>query len=193
MKQTSPLILASGSPRRSELLSLLGLQFQVAVTDIDESVVKGESPQEYACRLAREKALAGQRLSEIRLPSLGADTVVLLDGKILGKPVDRQHAENMLKALSGRDHEVLSAVALASVQGEVRVMLNTTRVAFSVLSKQFIASYCAGDEPMDKAGAYAIQGELGMYISCIEGSYSGVMGLPLFETGVLLRSAGILV
>lgn len=193
MKQTGPLILASGSPRRSELLSLIGVKFEVVVTDIDESVVTGESPQDYACRLATEKALAGQQLSGHRLPSLGADTIVLLDGRILGKPVDRQHAAKMLESLSGRDHEVLSAVAVASAQGQVEVMLNVTKVTFSELSGQFITSYCAGDEPLDKAGAYAIQGELGMYISSIEGSYTGVMGLPLFETGVLLRSAGILV
>lgn len=193
MNQTSPIILASGSPRRSELLLQIGLNFNVVVTDIDETIVAGESPAEYVCRLGKEKALAGQQMSERPLPSLGADTIVLLEGKILGKPSNRQHAADMLRSLSDRDHEVLSAVALAEEDGQVEVMLSTTRVTFSQLPEPFISRYCSGEEPMDKAGAYAIQGELGMYISRIKGSYTGVMGLPLFETGVLLRSAGVLV
>lgn len=193
MNQTGPLILASGSPRRSELLRLVGLEFEVVVTDIDESTIPGESPRDYACRLAVEKALAGQQQTGSRLPCLGADTIVVLDGAILGKPADRQHAAEMLRSLSGRDHLVLSAVAVASVKAKSEVLLNSSEVTFSPLSEQFISSYCAGEEPMDKAGAYAIQGEFGMYISCIRGSYSGVMGLPLFETGVLLRSAGVIV
>jgi len=193
MKQLTELLLASGSPRRSELLHQIGLRFEVVRTDIDERVLPGEMPSDYVCRLAKAKAQAGQEQSGRPWPSLGADTVVLLGGKILGKPANRIEAAKMLRLMSNREHEVLSAVALAPVSGSPGVLLNTTRVRFASFPEAFIENYCASDEPLDKAGAYAIQGEAGMYVSRIEGSYTGVMGLPLYETGKLLRAAGVTV
>lgn len=191
MKQSTQILLASGSPRRSELLKQIGLTFTVLVADIDESEREGESPADYVQRLAREKALAGWKMSQLDIPVLGADTVVLLDDQILGKPATRTEAAEMLRRMSNRDHLVLSAVALAR-GGLVDVVLNSTRVTFSELPEEFINGYCSTDEPLDKAGAYAIQGRAGQYVSRIEGSYSGVMGLPLYETGTLLRAAGVL-
>ena len=192
MKQDTQIMLASGSPRRSELLTQIGLAFTVIVTNIDESERDGESPGEYVKRLAMEKALAGLKMSRLEIPVLGADTVVLLDDRILGKPANRSEAADMLRRMSNRDHLVLSAVALARTGPRVDVILNSTRVTFSTLPDEFINAYCSTDEPLDKAGAYAIQGRAGQYVSHIEGSYSGVMGLPLYETGTLLQAAGVL-
>ena len=192
MKQATQIMLASGSPRRSELLKQIGLAFTVIVTNIDESERDGESPGEYVKRLAMEKALAGLKMSRLELPVLGADTVVLLDDRILGKPANHSEAADMLRCMSNRDHLVLSAVALARTGPRVDVILNSTRVTFSALPDEFINAYCSTDEPLDKAGAYAIQGRAGQYVSHIEGSYSGVMGLPLYETGTLLQAAGVL-
>jgi len=192
MKQNSQILLASASPRRSELLAQIGLQFSVVVTDIDETRREGEEPTAFVKRLAGEKALAGLQMSAIKAPALGADTVVLLDDLILGKPVDREDAADMLRMMSGRAHLVLSAVALARSPEQVDVVLNETRVTFAELPDDFIQWYCTTDEPLDKAGAYAIQGHAGQFVSNIEGSYSCVMGLPLFEAGQLLRAAGIL-
>ena len=192
MKQEREILLASASPRRSELLTQLGLHFRVVVTDVDETRMADESPPEYVRRLAREKALAGLAMSDGELPVLGADTVVLLDEKILCKPKDRADAAEMLTMMSGREHQVLSAVALACSGDDVRVVLNTTRVVFGEFPSAFIDWYCSTDEPMDKAGAYAIQGSASQFIARIDGSYSGVMGLPLYETAALLRDAGVL-
>jgi septum formation protein len=192
VKQRSKLLLASGSPRRSELLAQVGVTFEAVVTEVEEIRLPGEKPRDFVRRLAGEKALAGLELTGGTVPVLGADTVVLLDDDILGKPRDRQEAAAMLRAMSGRDHFVLSAVALATPEGGLEVSLNTTRVTFEDLPDDFIEWYCASDEPMDKAGAYAIQGRAGLFVSHVEGSYSGVMGLPLFETGRLLRAAGVL-
>ena len=191
MKRSAQILLASGSPRRSALLTQIGLAFTVFVTDIDESGREGESPGDYVQRLAGEKALAGLKMLQLDIPVLGADTVVLLDDRILGKPATRCEAAEMLRLLSNRDHLVLSAVALARAGPRVDVVLNSTRVTFSELPDEFINAYCSTDEPLDKAGAYAIQGRAGQYVSRIEGSYSGVMGLPLYETGALLRAAGV--
>ena len=185
-------MLASGSPRRSELLTQIGLAFTVIVTNINESERDGESPGEYVKRLAMEKALAGLKMPRLEIPVLGADTVVLLDDRILGKPANRSEAADMLRRMSNRDHLVLSAVALARTGPRVDVILNSTKVTFSALPDEFINAYCSTDEPLDKAGAYAIQGLAGQYVSHIEGSYSGVMGLPLYETGTLLQAAGVL-
>ena len=192
MNSLRTIILASGSPRRRELLRQLAVSFKVAAADIDESMGDGETPREYVLRLSREKALAGFSQSDGTMPALGSDTIVLLDGEILGKPESRTEAENMLQRLSGRTHHVYSAVALALGADEVLDTLNITAVTFADMPSAWIRQYCQGDEPMDKAGAYAVQGGTGRYISRIEGSYSGVMGLPLFETAELLRRAGLL-
>jgi len=192
MNSQHSILLASGSPRRRELLKQLAVKFEVAATDIDESLVEGELPRDYVLRLSREKALAGFEQSGGRLPVLGSDTIVLLDGEILGKPETRKEAEGMLKRLSGRTHEVYSGVALILDPETVLDTLNITAVTFGEMPAEWIRKYCEGDEPMDKAGGYAVQGGTGQYISRINGSYSGVMGLPLYETAQLLRRGGLL-
>jgi len=191
MNSEYAILLASGSPRRRELLTQLGVTFRVAPADIDESIIDGETPKEHVVRLAREKAQAGFRQSGGVLPTLGSDTIVLLDGEILGKPESRAQAASMLQRLSDHTHHVYSAVAIALHSSEVLETLNVTGVTFGHMPTEWIRQYCQGDEPMDKAGAYAVQGGAGRYIRRIEGSYSGVMGLPLFETAELLRQAGI--
>lgn len=170
----------------------LAVNFEVAAADIDESLINGETPPDYVLRLSRAKALAGYRQSGNRLPVLGSDTIVLLDGEILGKPESRSEAESMLQRLSGRTHEVYSGVALVIDPETVTDALNITAVTFGDMPLAWIRQYCQSNEPMDKAGAYAVQGGTGQYIRRIEGSYSGVMGLPLFETAQLLRNADLL-
>ena len=192
MNSQHSIILASGSPRRRELLKQLAVNFEVAAADIDESFVEGETPRDYVMRLSRTKALAGFTKGGGRLPALGSDTIVLLDGEILGKPETRKEAVGMLQRLSGRTHHVYSGVALALDVETVLDTLNITEVTFGEMPELWIRRYCQGDEPMDKAGAYAVQGGTGQYIRRIEGSYSSVMGLPLFETAELLRRAGLL-
>lgn len=192
MKSNHSILLASGSPRRRELLRQLPVRFSVKPADIDETVIAGELPCDYVVRLSREKALAGFRQCAGQKPSLGSDTIVLLDDEILGKPGSRHDAELMLGRLSGRTHHVYSAVALAMAEDRVLDTINITAVTFGEIPDEWIRHYCQGDEPMDKAGAYAIQGATGQYIRHIDGSYSGVMGLPLFETAKLLREAGLL-
>ena len=192
MNKIHSILLASGSPRRRELLKQLAVSFKVAAADIDESIIDGEAPEDYVVRLAREKALVGVEQNGGQVPALGSDTIVLLDGQILGKPETRAEAESMLQSLSGQTHQVYSAVALALEADNVLDTLNITAVTFGKMPVEWIRQYCQGDEPMDKAGAYAVQGGTGQYIRRIEGSYSGVMGLPLFETAELLRRAGLL-
>ena len=192
MKSKKSILLASGSPRRRELMLQLAVKFTVEPADIDETVIAGESPRDYVVRLSREKALAGFRQCGGQKPSLGSDTIVLLDDEILGKPASRQEAEEMLTRLSGRTHHVYSAVALALDENRVFDTLNVTAVTFGEMPFDWIKQYCQCDEPMDKAGAYAVQGATSQYIRHIDGSYSGVMGLPLFETAELLRDAGLL-
>ncbi len=192
MKSKKSILLASGSPRRRELMLQLAVKFTVEPADIDETVIAGEPPRDYVIRLAREKALAGFRQCGGQKPSLGSDTVVLLDDEILGKPASRREAESMLTRLSGRTHHVYSAVALALDENRVLDTINITAVTFGVMPLDWIKQYCQGNEPMDKAGAYAVQGATSQYIRHIDGSYSGVMGLPLFETAELLREAGLL-
>lgn len=186
------LILASRSPRRHQLLGQLGVRFRVLDADIDESPVRSEAPDDYAERLAREKAVAGWVLAERRLPALGADTIVVVDDRVLLKPESRADAASMLTMLAGRRHVVVSAVALATADDRVRSLVNRTTVTFSRIPGEWIEQYCAGDEPMDKAGAYAVQGAAARWIERIEGSFSGVMGLPLFETARLLSREGLL-
>lgn len=193
MNSPQTILLASASPRRRELLKQLAVTFKVAAADIDESVMDGETPREHVLRLSREKALAGFLQCGGTMPTLGSDTIVLLDDEILGKPLSRAEAESMLKRLSGNTHHVYSAVALALKPDQVMDTLNITAVTFGDMPDSWIRQYCQSDEPMDKAGAYAVQGGTGQYIRRIEGSYSGVMGLPLFETAEILRRAGLLV
>lgn len=185
--RTIRLILASASPRRRDLLRQLGVEFEVMPADVDESLRAGETPAQYTVRLAREKALAVWRQEGGRLPVLGSDTAVVLDDEILGKPADRAEAVAMLERLSGRTHEVYSAVALVHGDGVVHERLNVSRVTFAELDPGWIACYCDTGDPMDKAGAYGVQGRAGERIARIEGSFYGVMGLPLFETSRLLE------
>ncbi len=189
---TQPFIyLASQSPRRRELIEQIGVAFRLIKVTVDESRKKDESPQKHVVRLAEEKASKGWgALSpRDRAPVLGADTVVVINGDILGKPVDVNEASDMLAKLSAHTHEVLTAVCLTN--GTPRTRMNRSLVTFRPISDSERAAYCATSEPMDKAGAYAIQGRAAAFISNLEGSYSGVMGLPLFETAALLSDFGL--
>ncbi|HBW42331.1 MAG TPA: septum formation inhibitor Maf [Leclercia adecarboxylata] len=181
------LYLASGSPRRQELLTQLGVAFERIVTGIEEKRAEGESAQQYVSRLAREKALAGVAQVPRDLPVLGADTIVILNGEVLEKPHDDEHAFKMLSKLSGQTHQVMTAFALADRQ-QVLDCLVVTDVTFRVLTEEDIAGYIASGEPMDKAGAYGIQGLGGCFVRKINGSYHAVVGLPLVETYELLSN-----
>jgi len=178
------LYLASGSPRRHELLTQLGLCFEKLSTEVEEQRRDGESAKDYVLRLARDKALAGVAVAGQDLPVLGADTIVVFNGEVLEKPKDQQHAREMLAKLSGATHQVMTAVALADAQ-QVLDCLVTTEVTFCRLSADDIARYVASGEPMDKAGAYGIQGLGGNFVRKINGSYHAVVGLPLVETAEL--------
>jgi septum formation protein len=185
--------LASSSPRRAELLRQIGVEFKLHAIDIDESGRPGEDPADYVLRIATAKATSALRElgdREARYPVLAADTTIALDGDIIGKPADLAGCRCILKRLSAREHLVLSAVVLATADGHAS-RLNRSRVRFRPLSAAEIESYCNGGEPMDKAGAYAIQGRAAIFVEHLEGSYSAVMGLPLFETAELLRQAGL--
>lgn len=187
------LYLASASPRRRELLTQIGVPLSVLATAIDESPLPNEAPAAYVERLARGKAAAGLAMLEGRGEDgcvLGADTSVVIDGRILGKPVDQADGLAMLAALSGREHQVLTAVALAAAGGvEARVV--ECRVRFRQVAPEEALRYGQSGEPADKAGGYAIQGLGAIFVSRIEGSYSAVVGLPLCETAELLREFGI--
>ncbi len=177
------LCLASASPRRRELLASIGVGVEVRPVDIDETPLPDELPEAYVLRLAREKALAGSRRST--LPTLGSDTAVVCDGRILGKPADRSEAATMLRLLSGRVHQVLTAVAVTG-PAELLETCVTTRVFMREIDDSEMAAYWATGEPADKAGGYAIQGLASIFIERIEGSHSAVVGLPLYETAQLL-------
>jgi septum formation protein len=183
------LCLASASPRRRELLAQIGIAHTIAVPDIDESVRGGEAAADYVVRMAMQKALAVR--GHAGLPVLAADTTVVLDGAICGKPAHAAEGLEMLGRLSGRTHEVLTAVALAVGSAAPRSRLSTSEVTFRVLTPAECRAYWETGEPRDKAGGYAIQGRAAVFIEGLRGSYSGVMGLPLFETAELLRAAGI--
>jgi len=178
------LILASASPRRAELLRAAGYEFETVVADVDERVRKGETPAEYVRRLATEKSAAVQAADVI---VLGADTTVVIDGEILGKPRDDDEAAAMLRRLSGRRHDVLTGVSIRQGAHEVG-RVDSTAVWFSPLTKEDIAWYVASGEGRDKAGAYAIQGLASRFIPRIEGSYANVVGLPVAVVAELLRS-----
>ncbi|HKJ08014.1 MAG TPA: Maf family protein [Gammaproteobacteria bacterium] len=183
--------LASASPRRRELLAQIGVPAQRLAVEVDEALAPGETPERYVSRLALDKARAGWRASQrgADAPVLGADTVVVLDGQVLGKPRDRDDGLAMLSDLSGRSHRVLSGVALVQESREV-VTVSASTVTFRTLSERERRAYWESGEPSDKAGAYAIQGLGAAFVSYLEGSYSGVMGLPLYETAQLLAEFG---
>ncbi len=191
---TSPpdIYLASASPRRRELLEQIGVHFETLAVAIEECRAVGETPAAYVRRVALAKAQAGQALpgSRIPRPVLGADTEVVIDGEVLGKPQDRDHGLAMLAQLSGRTHEVLSAVAVVT-GAQVLDRLSRSTVSFRVMTAAECAAYWASGEPLGKAGGYAIQGCGALFITELQGSYSGVMGLPLCETGDLLRESGV--
>lgn len=187
------LVLASASPRRQELLRKAGIRFTIQPADIDESPLTGENARDCAERLSREKALA---VSQTRPHDfvLGADTVVTIDGLILGKPRDKDDAERMLRILSGRPHEVITGVCLVTPGSErtnVRSCSESTQVTMCQIAEDEIRDYVASGEPMDKAGAYAIQGLASRWIPRIEGDYSNVVGLPMALVYSMLKTAGI--
>ncbi|MBV7537151.1 Maf family nucleotide pyrophosphatase [Duganella sp. sic0402] len=194
--------LASKSPRRRELLRQVGIDFELLMlrsdgprgADVTEEVLPGEAPLDYVARVAKEKAVfAAELVVKRRMaarPVLSADTTVTIDGAILGKPANTAEAIAMLQQLSGRTHQVLTAIAVesASFSGQIT---QVSEVRFGVLSPAAIAAYCATPEPYDKAGAYGIQGPAAAFIEHIAGSHSGIMGLPIYETVQLLRQAGL--
>lgn len=187
---TPDLYLASASPRRSELLRQIGVAHQQFACDVDERVLPGESPDNYVARVARAKAQAGLARVPANAVVLAADTAVILGGRILGKPADADEAFAMLRALSGRTHEVLSVIAVADQSRLVNQSVRTG-VRFRVLADSEIHAYWLTGEPQDKAGSYGIQGLGAVFVEHIEGSYSAVVGLPLLETAALLRTFGV--
>ena len=200
---TQTIYLASRSPRRVALLKQIGITCVIKPADIDESALVGELPKAYVLRLAREKALACQQMLVIQqtdsqktdsaclnMPILAADTTVALDDVILGKPADDADAFVMLKSLSGRQHQVHTAIAVI-FDDKIQIAISSTLVEMMVLSDAMIHDYIAAEEHQDKAGSYGIQGLAGVWIKRIEGSYSGVMGLPVFEVAQLLRNLSI--
>jgi septum formation protein len=194
--------LASKSPRRRALLRQIGVDFEVLVLrdstykgpEVSEIVHEGEAPEDYVARVTREKAEYGRQLMLWRKlpprPILAADTTVTADGRILGKPAGMAEAIEMLKFLSGRTHQVLTSIVVSHNQKAWQAT-QTSEVTFADLSDELIRAYCSTQEPYDKAGGYAIQGQAATFIPKIVGSYSGIMGLPLFETAQLIREAGI--
>ena len=180
--------LASQSPRRAELLSQIGVAFEATPADIDETPLQGELPEDYVMRMAQEKARAVHQLHP-KDWVLGSDTSVILSDKILGKPENRDDGIAMLSALSGNTHRVLTSVSL--VGSDEYHALSESQVTFRHLDQGEIEAYWKTGEPADKAGAYAVQGQAAVFISRINGSFSGIMGLPLFETAQLLAQAGI--
>lgn len=187
------IILASASPRRAELLAQIGVDFEQQHADIDESLLPNEQARDYVSRLAIEKAEAVSKLSGITAgsPVLGADTSVVVDGEILGKPTDYEHFHAMMVKLSKNNHQVMTAIALIRDDGEQMAALSVSDVSFRHLQESEIEAYWQSGEPHDKAGGYAVQGLGAIFIENLVGSYSGVMGLPLFETARLLQWAGI--
>ena len=181
------LILASSSPRRAELLRAAGINFIVRPADIDETIRPNELPRDYVVRLSREKARAVAHDNEL---ALGADTTVVINGEIAGKPADAEDAGRMLRALSGRWHEVLTGVTLARAD-QILSAIASTRVKFAQLSDAEIEWYVSTGEPMDKAGAYAIQGYASLFVERIEGSYSNVVGLPVRLAYQLAKQMGV--
>ena len=189
------IILASASPRRRELLDQIGVSYIVCPVDIDETPIAEENPQDYVKRVAAEKSAACIKIVDSKLPVLAADTSVVIDGKILGKPKNKADAARMLSQLSGKIHSVYSAVSMRrpdalDEQGH-SLIVSETQVKFKNITAKEIQAYWQTGEPEGKAGAYAIQGLASVFVESIEGSFSGVVGLPLFETAALLSKQGI--
>lgn len=201
MKQAEQKIyLASKSPRRRELLRQIGIDFELLLSEkeVDESVLPNEGPLDYVARVTRDKLESAQQTMILRQlphrPLLSADTTVVIDHLILGKPADHAEAVQMIARLSGRTHQVLTSVAVGvtlGVETEIWQITQQSDVSFAALTDEAIEAYCNTIEPYDKAGAYGIQGLASMFISNIVGSHSGIMGLPLFETAQLLQKAGV--
>ncbi|SDH36313.1 septum formation protein [Vibrio xiamenensis] len=181
-----PLILASGSPRRKELLQQLGYQFDIVKPDVEERQHSGETALEYVERLSRDKAFAGLNMAPANAIVIGSDTIVVIDQQVLEKPVDFADASKMLQRLSGQSHQVMTAVTVATQHRHTSTVV-TTDVWFKTLDQEEIVKYWQSGEPRDKAGSYGIQGLGGRFVTRIEGSYYAVVGLPLFETDQLLH------
>ncbi|MCW8924113.1 MAG: Maf family protein [Gammaproteobacteria bacterium] len=187
------IVLASASPRRLQLLEQIGVRARVQPVPVEEVLLEAELPLDFVQRLALEKARAGFKLMSeqgLELPVLGSDTIVELDGEVFGKPADNEQARLMLAKLSGRVHNVHTAVALKTLEAEYSA-LNSSQVEFAKLPDEMIEAYVATGEPLDKAGAYGIQGMAAQFVKNLNGSYSGVMGLPLYETAELLTKAHV--
>ena len=180
------LFLASNSPRRGELLSQINVQYERISAPIDETKINTESSAEYVQRLALEKSLAGLVKNNQQGLVLGADTIVVCGDVVMEKPLNKQHAQQMMTLLSGNTHQVLTAIALVTEQKQV-VKLVVTEVTFKTLNEQEISDYWETGEPQDKAGGYGIQGIAGQFVTHISGSYSAVVGLPLYETAQLIK------
>ena len=195
MSYLPQIYLASSSPRRQEILQQMGISFEVVPQFVEEQVQAGETPEQFVTRLALEKSLAGlEQQVHRKIPVLGSDTIVLLEGKILGKPVNKEAAIEMLLSLSDKTHQVMTAVALINEDTRAdkkQLALSVSEVTFAQLSRQLCENYWQTNEPKDKAGSYAIQGKGAAFITNINGSYSGVMGLPIYETGLLLKRYAI--
>ena len=185
------LLLASQSPRRTELLKQIGIPFSQYPVDIDETVLSHETPEQYVRRMAQEKSSLGYKRAGAKKLVLGMDTIVVIEGNILGKPKDKTDAERMLNLLSDNTHQVLTAVTITHYQQQKTIVV-ATDVCFGPLSKEQIAWYWKTGEPQDKAGSYGIQGLGGQFVKYINGSYSAVVGLPLYQTRMLLNEFGII-
>ncbi len=184
--------LASASPRRKEILTAIGVAFTAAGVDIDESRYDDEPVADMVIRLAAAKAAIARTGLDLSVPVIGADTAVAIDDRVLGKPGSQQEALEMLACLSGRAHKVVTGVALDHA-GKVKTAMSVTEVRFREISPDEAEAYWQSGEPPDKAGAYAVQGIGGIFVESISGSYSGVVGLPVFETAALLANAGLAV
>lgn len=187
------LYLASQSPRRAELLQQIGVEFDIIDGDIDETPLQHETPSETVARLSRLKALKGrQQLTHMQADDwvLASDTLIEIQGRVIGKPESEHHCRDILSQLSGQQHQVLSAIALVGKEGEILQTTSYNTIKFRSIRADEIEQYCRLQEPKDKAGAYAIQGRAAIFIEYLQGSYSSVMGLPLYETAQLLQQAG---
>lgn len=189
-EEKTTIVLASSSPRRSELLDQIGVRYKVLSVDVDETVRDDETVTEYVIRMSLEKARSGYLATQKQTITIGVDTCIECDGEVLGKPVDEKHAAQILTRLSGRAHVVHTAVSVVNESIEMTELCSST-VYFDKLEQNTIDAYIATGEPLDKAGAYAIQGKAAQFITKLDGSYSSVMGLPLYETAMLLRECGI--
>jgi septum formation protein len=187
------LYLASQSPRRAELLRQIGIKFDIICGEIDETLIEHESPSETVARLSRQKAFKGcQHLTNMQSGDwvLASDTLIEIQGRVIGKPESEQNCREILSLLSGKEHQVLSAIALVGKQGEIHQTISYNRIKFRNIRPEEIEQYCKLAEPKDKAGAYAIQGLAAIFVENLQGSYSSVMGLPLYETAQLLQKVG---